>query len=72
MACIVGCERRNVLAMLLLFICCFNVERVCATASIKGSVFTVKKTDGTLVYSKTADYFHTQGMTDANIAHAER
>ena len=69
---IVGCERRNVLAVLLLFIWCFHVETVCATASIKGSVFTVKKTDGTLVYSDTADYYHVQGMADANKVHAKR
>ena len=69
---IVGCESRKVFSLVLLFICYFQVEKVCATSIIKGSIFTVKKADGTILYSKHADYYDTQGMADANKVHAER
>ena len=68
----VGCGRRNCLVLLLLSIWCFYVVKTSATASIKGSIFTVKKADGSLVYSTKADYYYTQGMEEANKAHAER
>ena len=59
----------SILIMLLL-LHCFHYQSHVNGTSIKGSIFTINKNDGNIIFSSKADEFEVTGVEDANKIHA--